>query len=104
MSIDPRVALGSLTAALEEHLIAAASRRGDEDPAVEAAFFAVADAFEAYADALYDAYGEDLPLDLLDSDDDDDDDDSDEDADSDRGAGEDEGADDGEDALAGRDF
>lgn len=73
MSIDPRVALGSLTAALEEHLVAAASRRGDDDPAVEAAFFAVADAFEAYSDALYDAYGEELPLDLLDSDDDEDD-------------------------------
>jgi hypothetical protein len=55
---------------LEEHLVAAASRRGDDDPAVEAAYFAVADAFEAYADALYDAYGEDLPIDLLDSDDD----------------------------------
>lgn len=79
MSIDPRVALGSLTAALEEHLVAAASRRGDDDPAVEAAFFAVADAFEAYADALYDAYGEELPLDLVDSDDDDDDEDEDED-------------------------
>ena len=78
MSIDPRVALGSLTAALEEHLIAAASRRSDEDPAVEAAFFAVADAFESYADALYDAYGEDLPIDLVDSDDEDDDEDEDE--------------------------
>lgn len=77
MSIDPRVALGSLTAALEEHLVAAASRRGDDDPAVEAAFFAVADAFEAYSDALYDAYGEELPLDLLDSDDDEDDEDED---------------------------
>ncbi|MEA5454421.1 hypothetical protein SPF06_06780 [Sinomonas sp. JGH33] len=66
MSIDPRVALSSLTAALEEHLVAAASRRGDDDPAVETAYFAVADAFEAYANALYDAYGEDLPIDLLD--------------------------------------
>ncbi|WP_422933064.1 hypothetical protein [Sinomonas sp. P47F7] len=65
MSIDPRVALGSLTAALEEHLVAASSRRGDDDPSVEAAYFAVADAFEAYSDALYDAYGEDLPIDLL---------------------------------------
>ncbi|ASN51960.1 hypothetical protein [Sinomonas sp. R1AF57] len=79
MSIDPRVALGSLTAALEEHLVAASSRRGDDDPAVESAFFAIADAFEAYADALYDAYGEDLPIDLLDSDDDDDDEDEDDD-------------------------
>jgi hypothetical protein len=92
MSIDPRVALGSLTAALEEHLVAAASRRGDDDPAVEAAFFAVADAFEAYSDALYDSYGEDLPLDLVDSDDDDDDDDDDEDGEDEED--EDEGGDD----------
>lgn len=90
MSIDPRVALGSLTAALEEHLVAASSRRGDDDPAVESAFFAIADAFEAYADALYDAYGEDLPIDLLDSDDDDDDDD---DEDDDESTEEDEDAD-----------
>lgn len=107
MSIDPRVALGSLTAALEEHLVAASSRRGDDDPSVEAAFFSVADAFETYANALYDAYGEDLPIDLLDSDDDDDDDDDSDDEGEDddpadrRGAN---GADDGEDALAGRDF
>lgn len=110
MSIDPRVALGSLTAALEEHLAAASNRRGDEDPAVESAFFAVADAFEAYADALYDAYGEDLPMDLLDSDDDEDDDDDDEEDDGEEEDGDgdndedDENADDGEDALAGRDF
>jgi hypothetical protein len=96
MSIDPRVALGSLTAALEEHLVAASSRRGDDDPAVEAAFFAIADAFETYADALYDAYGEDLPIDLLDSDDDDDDDDDDgdDDADDDDDDGESDGSDD----------
>ncbi|MBT2531308.1 hypothetical protein J7E83_04035 [Arthrobacter sp. ISL-48] len=62
MSIDPRVALQSLTTALEEHLIAASNRRGDGDPAVEAAFFAVADAFEVYEDALYEAYNEVTPL------------------------------------------
>ena len=56
--------------AFERSPTTAASRRGDDDPAVEAAYFAVADAFEAYADALYDAYGEELPIDLLDSDDD----------------------------------
>lgn len=112
MSIDPRVALGSLTAALEEHLVAAASRRGDDDPSVEAAFFSVADAFETYANALYDAYGEDLPIDLLDSDDDDDDDDDDSDDDEESDDEGDDtadsrdgnGADDGEEALAGRDF
>ncbi|MGG5172547.1 hypothetical protein ACQR35_10270 [Pseudarthrobacter sp. J1738] len=81
MSIDPRVALQSLTAALEEHLAAAASRRSDGDPAVEAAFFAVADAFEVYEDALYEAYGEVTPLQVFEEDDDDfDDEDSDEDS------------------------
>ncbi len=72
MSIDPRVALESLTAAFEEHLAAAASRRGDGDPAVEAAFFAVADAFEVYDDSLYEAYGEVTPLEVIDEEDDDD--------------------------------
>ncbi len=75
MSIDPRVALQSLTSALEEHLAAASARRSDGDPAVEAAFFAVADAFEVYDDALYEAYGEVTPLEVIDGDEDEDDDD-----------------------------
>lgn len=62
MSIDPRVALQSLVSALEEHLAAAASRRGDDDPAVEAAYLSIADAFEAYEESLYDAYSEVTPL------------------------------------------
>lgn len=74
MSIDPRVALQSLTGALEEHLAASAARRGDGDPAVEAAFFAVADAFEVYDDSLYEAYGEVTPLEVIDEEDDDDED------------------------------
>ena len=73
MSIDPRVALQSLTAALEEHLIAASNRRGDGDPAVEAAFFAVADAFEVYEDALYEAYNEVTPLQVFDDEEEDED-------------------------------
>lgn len=71
MSIDPRVALSSLTTALEEHLIAASNRRGDGDPSVEAAFFAVADAFEVYEDALYEAYNEVTPLQVFDDEDED---------------------------------
>jgi hypothetical protein len=74
MSIDPRVALASLASALEEHLAAASARRSDGDPAVEAAFFAVADAFEVYDDALYEAYGEVTPLQVIDGDEDDEDD------------------------------
>lgn len=72
MSIDPRVALEALTAALEEHLAAASARRGPGDPAVEAAFFTVADAFEVYDDSLYEAYGEVTGLGVLDEDSDDD--------------------------------
>ncbi|MHC6230909.1 hypothetical protein DC347_04720 [Pseudarthrobacter sp. AG30] len=81
MSIDPRVALSSLTTALEEHLIAASNRRGDGDPSVEAAFFAVADAFEVYEDALYEAYNEVTPLQVFDDEDDDDEADVDDDED-----------------------
>ena len=64
MSTDPRVALQALVSSLEEHLSAVASRRGAQDPSVEAAFFAISDAFEEYEDALYEAYGEVTPLEL----------------------------------------
>ena len=66
MNMDPRVALNALTTAHEEHLSASVSRRGDEDPTVESAFYSVADAFEAYEDALFAATGEVTPLDLYD--------------------------------------
>ena len=84
MTSDPRAALSALVAALETHLELAAVRRGDDDPAVEAAYQKVADAFEAYDDALHDATGEMTPLVVVDEqfmvdDDDDDDDDSDDD-------------------------
>ncbi|HEY4614718.1 MAG TPA: hypothetical protein VIG75_04575 [Citricoccus sp.] len=75
MSIDPRVALEALVSAFHEHLAAATTKRDDDDPAVEAAFFSVADAFEAYEDALYAATGEFTPLDVYDDDDEDDDED-----------------------------
>jgi hypothetical protein len=58
---------------LEEHLVAASNRRGDGDPSVEAAFFAVADAFEVYEDALYEAYNEVTPLQVFDDEEDDED-------------------------------
>lgn len=75
MSIDPRVALQSLTSALEEHLAASAARRGDDDPSVEAAYLAVIDAFEVYEEVLYDSYNEVTPLVIYDEDDEDDDED-----------------------------
>ena len=70
--------------AFEEHLAAASNRRGDDDPAVDGAYIAIADAFDAYEEALYDAYDEVTPLTVFaeeedDSDEDDDEEDSDED-------------------------
>jgi hypothetical protein len=62
MSIDPRAALSALTTALEEHLVAASARRGDEDPIVEATFLGIIDAFEVYEEALFDAFDEVTPL------------------------------------------
>ena len=81
MSTDPRAALQSLVNALEEHLAAAANRRSDEDPSVDKAYVAIANAFEAYEEALYDAHDEVTPLTVFADDDDDDDYDEDEDDD-----------------------
>src|SRR5665811_2016414 len=79
MKADPRAALANLTASLERHLEASASRRGENDPTVVAAYQAVADAFDLYDDALLEAYGEVTPLEIYSGDDgDDDDDDGDE--------------------------
>jgi len=80
MSADPRAALNQLVAAFERHLEASSTRHGDDDPTVVAAYEDLADAFEAYDGALYDAYGEMTPLDIYSGDDgpDDDDDDDDE--------------------------
>lgn len=87
MTADPRAALARLVAALERHLEVSSTRRGDEDPAVVAAYEDVADAFEDYDGALYDAYGEMTPLDLYTGDDEDDEPDNG----SERGGGEREG-------------
>lgn len=82
MSADPRQALATFVTALERHLEASASRRGEDDPVVIAAYDDLADAFEAYDDALLEAYGEMTPLDIytgLDDEDEDADDLDDED-------------------------
>ncbi|MDR2382239.1 MAG: hypothetical protein LBE08_13940 [Bifidobacteriaceae bacterium] len=75
MNAEPRVALQRLVAALERHLEAVASGRGDQDPSYQAAYKQLVEAFEAYDDALYDAYAADTPFlvyeddeDLLDED------------------------------------
>jgi hypothetical protein len=81
MNADPRAALANLTASLERHLEASASRRGENDPTVVAAYQAVADAFDQYDDALLEAYGEVTPLEIYSGEDDLADDDDDEDSD-----------------------
>jgi hypothetical protein len=83
MNADPRAALATLTASLERHLEASASRRGENDPTVVAAYQAVADAFDLYDDALLEAYGEVTPLEIYSGEGDDDGDDSDDSDDSD---------------------
>lgn len=64
MTADARAALASFVAALERHLEASASRRGENDPVVVAAYQDLADAFETYDDALLDACGEVTPLEV----------------------------------------
>jgi len=78
MTADPRAALANLTAALERHLEASLSRRGENDPTVVAAYQDVADAFDLYDDALLEAYGEVTPLVIYNGDDDEDEDEDDE--------------------------
>ena len=77
MTNDPRSARNRLIAAFEAHLDAAAT--GDDlSPAVVAAENALQDAFFTYDDALFTAYGIELPFDIVDADDEDDEDDYDE--------------------------
>jgi hypothetical protein len=83
MTSDPRAALDRLVAALEAHLAAASRRTGEADPAVAAAFQILADAFNAYDEALYEAYDEVTPFVLYDEAEDEDDDDLDDDEDDD---------------------
>ncbi|HEX7349700.1 DNA primase [Brachybacterium sp.] len=77
MNSDPRSALAALIAAFERHYEAAAASRGDDDPALDAATEQLSTAFDAYDDALFDAYDIATPLIVFDSEEDDEDDDDD---------------------------
>ncbi|PZU34575.1 MAG: DNA primase [Actinomyces sp.] len=89
MTNDPRSALNRLIAAFEAHLDAAVT--GDEEsPAVVAAENALQDAFFTYDDALFTAYGIELPFDIVDSEGDEDDDLGEDDYDDDEGEFDDE--------------
>lgn len=83
MATDPRSALTTLVTALERHLEACASRTGEEDPRVIAAYNDLADAFEDYDDALMDTHGEVTPFEVYSDDDEDDFEDSDDEDDED---------------------
>ncbi len=96
MSVDPRAALDRFIAALEAHYLAVTKRHGSDDPAVDDAYYVLADAFEVYDDALNETYGEAIPIELTDDDDDDLDDDEDDD-DLDDGDEDDDDLDDDED-------
>jgi hypothetical protein len=73
MTADPRAALATLVSALERHLEAAGQKRGENDPVVFAAYQDVAEAFDAYDDALLDAFDEVTPLEVYRGDEEDDD-------------------------------
>ena len=89
MTNDPRSALNRLIAAFEAHLDAAVT--GDEEsPAVVAAENALQDTFFTYDDALFTAYGIELPFDIVDSEGDEDDDLGEDDYDDDEGEFDDE--------------
>jgi hypothetical protein len=85
MILEPRAALDRLLAALESHFAAAASGRGEDDPAYNAAYRTLIDAFEMYDEALYEMYGIDTPFLVYDEDGDDEDDGDDADDDDEDG-------------------
>ena len=74
MTVEPRAALDRLVAALEAHHHAVATRRSDDDPAVDDAYDVLADAYEVYEDSLATVFGEVTPFYLADEVDEDDDD------------------------------
>lgn len=81
MTADPRAALDRFIAALEAHYNAVAARRGEDDPAVDDAYYVLADAYEVYDEALAQVHGEATPFYLAEDDDEDDEDSDDEDSD-----------------------
>ena len=70
MTVEPRAALDRLVAALEAHHHAVATRRSDDDPAVD-------DAYEVYEESLATVFGEVTPFYLAEEVDDDEDEEDD---------------------------
>ena len=70
MAHEARNTLNSLVAALERHYEAISSGRGSEDPAVIATYEHLKTAFLDYEEAISDEYGEVLPMELAEGDED----------------------------------
>jgi hypothetical protein len=61
---EVRAAVEAVKAALDRHLDAIENRTGEDDPAVYAAFEALASAAESYDELLYDTYDEVTPFEV----------------------------------------
>lgn len=59
---NPQTQLERLTQALTQHLHAITHRTNEHDPAIDTAYVEIANAFEAYEDALFEQYNEVTPL------------------------------------------
>jgi hypothetical protein len=70
MAHEARNTLNSLVAALERHYEAVSSGRGSEDPAVIATYEHLKTAFLDYEEAISDEFGEVLPMELAEDDED----------------------------------
>ena len=68
MAQDARIALQQFIASLERHFEAVSARRGEEDPAVEQAYYQLEDAFLNYEEALSEQFEEYLPISLAEAD------------------------------------
>ena len=70
MAHDARNSLNQFVAALERHFEAASTGRGSDDPAVLASYEHLKTAFLDYEESLSDQFGEILPMELAEDDDD----------------------------------
>ena len=70
MAHEARNTVNSLVAALERHYEAISSGRGSEDPAVVATYEHLKTAFLDYEEAISDEFGEVLPMELAEDDED----------------------------------
>ena len=64
MAKDSRLTLQQFIGALERHLEAVSSRRGEEDPAVDLAYERLQEAFLDYEASLQEQFSEYLPFEL----------------------------------------